>query len=106
MASIGSSVLPASALLSTPRVINYDLPMANTEYPVTLPIGAKKISMQLRGDSLLKVADTAGDIAADLYFTLFPGNTHATSGINGNTAIILYVQASKPLQTLEVWYWV
>jgi hypothetical protein len=105
MAAAGSSLLPASALLNTPKVVNYSLPLANTEYLVSLPIGAKKISVQLRGAALLKIADTSGDIATDLYYTLFPGNCHITSGITGSAAIILYVQASAPAQILEVLYW-
>jgi hypothetical protein len=105
MAAAGSSLLPASALLNTPKVVNFSLPLANTEYQVTLPIGAKKISLQLRGSASLKISEISGNIASDLYFTLFPGNTHTTSGIIGNSAIILYVQTSLPTQILEVLYW-
>lgn len=106
MAAAGSSVLPASALLTALKIITYDLPDANTEYEITLPTNAKKITAQLREGVLLKLADTSGDIASGLYFSLFPGNAYNADSIKGNGAIILYVQASKASQILEVLYWV
>jgi len=106
MASVSSSILPASALLTTPKVVNYSLVAAATEYQIDIPLGAKKFSMQARGDCILKVADSSGDIASDLYFTLFPGATYNADSVKGSTVLTLYVQSSKSLQTLEVFYWV
>jgi hypothetical protein len=106
MASIGSSVLPASALLSTPKIVNYPLAAAATEYSISVPIGAKKITFHLRGNAILKVAETSGDIAASLYFTIFPGVSYNVDSVTGSATIVLYVESSKPSQVLELWYWI
>lgn len=105
MASIGSSVLPASALLTTPKVMNVDLPTANTEYQVTIPAGVKKFTLQNRFNGLVKIGEAAGDIAGNSYFTLFPGCAYNADSITGNGGIILYVAPAKASQVLEVWYW-
>lgn len=96
---------PRQAFLITPKVINEPLALANTEYLVSLPIGTRKFTMHLRGDAIMKVADTAGDIAASLYFTVFPGMSYNAEKISSSATIDLYVEVSKPSQTLEIWYW-
>ena len=106
MASIGSSVLPVVASqLATPSILNYPLALANTEYAVAIPLGAKKFTLQLREACYLKVAGATGDIAADLYFSVFPGGVYNIESASGAAILTLYVQPSKPSQVLELWYW-
>jgi hypothetical protein len=105
VASVGSSLLPASALLTTPVIVNQALALADTEYTVTLPIGTRKFSMRLRDAAVMKVATTAGDIAGNTYFTMNLGEPYNADSVTGSSTITLYVSVSKPSQTLEVWYW-
>ena len=104
MASISSSILPASALLSQFGIANYTLTLANTEYPIVMPSGAKNFSFQTREGGLIKMASGVG-LSNTTYFTLFPGQTYNIESVTGSNTITLYVQSPKPSQTLEVFYW-
>lgn len=105
MASIGSSVLPASALLSEPLVLNYPMALANTEYTVTIPIGAKHFCLQARGATTLQVSDTSG-ASGTTYFTLRPYVPYNVDSLKGTGIINLYIQSTKPSQVVEVVYWI
>lgn len=102
MASVGSSLLPASALLTTPFIVNYALTLANTEYTVTLPIGTRQFCMQARGQTTLKIRVVSA--SAD-YYTLLPFNPYSMDSVTGSSTIVLYVESTKANQVLEVAYW-
>lgn len=104
MASIGSSILPASGLLRAQFVMNMAITAANTEYTLTLPVGTKYFRMQNRDQGYVNIADTPG-LSGSLYFQLHQGDAHEVSNISGIDSIVMYLQSNKPLQTLEIIYW-
>jgi hypothetical protein len=104
MASISSSLLPASALLTAPVVMNVSVPLANTEYTVTIPADARRFSLQARGQTTLQISDQPGQ-SNTTYFTLRQFNTYGVDSIKGSSTINLYVQSTKPNQVIEVEYW-
>lgn len=105
MASIGSSVLPASALLTAPLVLNYPIALANTEYTVSIPIGAKHFCLQARAGTTLQISDTVGDSNTN-FFTLRPYVPYNVDSLIGGAIINLYIRSSKPSQVIEIVYWV
>lgn len=105
MASIGSSILPASALLTSPIVLNFTLALANTEYTITIPINAHHFSIQARGQTTLQIAETVGNSNVT-YFTLHPFNSYSVDSLTGSSTINLYVRSSKAAQVLELIYWI
>jgi hypothetical protein len=105
MASIGSSIIPASSQLTSFGVANYSIVAANTEYAFVLPSGSKNFSFQTREGGLLQVASTMGD-SNTTFFTIFPGCTYNISSVIGSNPVTLYVRSPKAAQTLEVFYWV
>ena len=104
MASIGSSILPASGLLKAQFVMNFAITLANTEYMLTVPIGTKYFRMQNRGSGYVNIADTVLS-SGTTYFRLHQGDSHEVGNIGGSDSIIMYVQSNKPAQTLEIIYW-
>ena len=104
MGSIGTFGLPASALLDNFSIANYSIPLANTEYTIVFPAGAKNFTFQSREGALIQVGKTPGS-SGTLYFTIFPQNSYDITSITGSATITWYVQSPKPLQTLEVLYW-
>jgi len=104
MASISSSLLPASALLTSPVVMNVSVTLANTEYTVTIPASARRFRLQARAQTTLKISDAVGQ-SGTTYFTLHPYNTYGVDSIKGSSTINLYVQSTRPNQVIEVEYW-
>jgi hypothetical protein len=105
MASISSSLLPASALLSLPVVENISLTLANTEYTVAIPAEAKRFRFQARGQTTLKFSEVSG-ASGTTYYTVHPFNSYGVDSIKGTGIINLYVQSTKANQVLELEYWV
>lgn len=105
MASISSSILPASALLSSPVVLNFNLTLADTEYTVAIPQSAKRFRLQARGQTTLKISEVSGQ-SGTTYFTVRPFCTYGIDSIKASSTINLYVQSTKPGQVLELEYWV
>jgi len=105
MASIGSSVLPASSALSTPGVLNVTILLANTEYTVAIPLGVKHFSLQARGATTLQISEMPGN-SNTTYFTLRPYGFYNVDSLIGSSIINLYVQSTKPNQIIEIAYWV
>jgi len=105
MASIGSSILPASALLTSPVVVNFPMPLANTEYTITIPLNAHHFCLQTRGQATLQIAEISGN-SNITYFTLHPFNTYNVDSLTGSSTIDLYIRSNKPSQIVEVIYWI
>ena len=105
MASAGSSLLPASALLSSPVVLNYTFALANTEYTVSIPLGAKHFCLQARGATKLQISHISG-ASNTTYFTLHPYASYNVDSLIGSSIIKLYIISTKPSQVIEVAYWV
>ena len=104
MASIGSSVLPASSSLTLPVVLNIPILLANTEYPVVIPAGAKQYTLKARGQTLLKIATSVG-LSGTTYFSLPPFTDYSIDNLIGSSTITLYVQSLNPSQVIEIKYW-
>lgn len=103
--AINSSILPASALLTSFKVINFALTLANTEYQVDIPIGAKKYTLKARDGTLLKIADSAG-LSGTVYFSLPPYCDYNVDSLIGADILSLFVQSTNPNQVLEIKYWI
>lgn len=104
MPSIGSSILPASALLTDPKIANYDMPDADTVYEIELPLGTRQFSLKPRSIATLKIRDAMAGVP---YYTLSKGEGYEVSGIKGHSdeTTKLYIESSSPSQVLEVFYW-
>lgn len=104
MASIGSSLLPASALLTSPSVINFVVTNANTEYQLDIPAGVKNFTLQNRDEGTVKIATGIGQ-SNTLYLTIFPGRIYNIENLTGSAIVSLYIQSTKANQTLEIFTW-
>lgn len=105
MASIGSSVLPASSAMTSPGVLNVTLLLAATEYTLTIPIGVKHFSLQARGATTLQISEIPGN-SGSVFFTVRPYGFYNVDSLTGSGIINLYVQSTKPNQIIEIAYWV
>jgi hypothetical protein len=92
-----------TCLVQTPSVINQTALLANTEYSVALPIGARKFYIRSRDDAKLQLAFTSGQ-SGTLYITIYPGSTFMEDCIH-NASVSLYFQSNKAGKVVEVLYW-
>ena len=91
--------------LQTPKIINFTLPLAGTEYNVLVPMASKKFIIKIRGDGAkVNLAFAAGETLAK-YFTLGLGNFYEETGLQLTTDLAVYVQSNKPNQVLEILTW-
>ena len=101
MASISSSISPASSSLSGFDIIEFPLVAANTEYTFVLPAGVKNFCLKNRDPGIMKLRKTS----AGPYFTLHQGVPYYITGLIGATTLTIYIESTKPLQTVEILYW-
>ena len=103
MTSIASSLVGtvSTETIDTPIVTTAALILANTEYPVALPVGTKTFALQNRGDGLIKMRT----VAAGDHWTLFPGQPYYLANIKGSSSVTLYMESPKAGQTVEILAW-
>ena len=105
MPSVSSTIAQAVGNnLTSALVRNISLPIANTEITITLNASTKMFVLQNRDVGLLKLSYALGQ-SGTAYFTIWPGNKYSVSNLSGSSAISLYIQSPKGLQTLELEEW-
>lgn len=95
----------SESLLPVPQVL--DMPTADTEYELVLPVGTKHFSLKFRDAATVgRLAATTGLVAGstDPYVTLHAGQPY-TSPEKVSWSGTLYVASSSASQTLEVFVW-
>lgn len=87
----------------TPDIQNVTLTLADTEYSITLSLNAKALKLRARGTSKLQLAYNSGDSSLS-YLTIFPGEVYEEDLLNG-PALVIYIQASKAGEVIELLTW-
>ena len=92
------------ASAQTPKIINFLMPTAGSEYQLTIPDTAKRFHFNARGNSKILFAFEAGETATN-YNSLFPGNSYEENGLQRTVDLDIFVLANKNNEVLEVRYW-
>lgn len=88
---------------TTRSTINVDMPVAATEYSLTLPDGTKQYMLKLRYAGVLRVADVAGESATN--YIEVPTWCFLSEDLLMVSGLTLYFQSNKSSQVLEVITW-
>lgn len=88
-----------------PEIIIVDLNLASEIYNITLPTNTQAYTIKTRGNYSFKIAYKDGDIEAGNYITIPSGNAESEDGLSREDPIVVYVQAEKDGETLEVKRW-
>ena len=88
---------------TTPTIANVVATLANTEYSYAFPANTAKYKVSARGLSKLKVAFVLGDTSTN-YVTVTPGAKLTEENVLLNSTV-LYFQATKPLEVVEILSW-
>jgi hypothetical protein len=86
---------------NTPEIFEVSMPVAGTEYNLTLPAGTNRFSLNIR-DHLSKY--TIGYTSGGTYRTKNRGTTHDVDTLE-LTSVTIYFTASKPNVTMEIETW-
>jgi hypothetical protein len=97
-ASGGTTLSPVTAGIMQTKAV----PLANTEVSHTLPASTKRFKIQNRDNGLVKLSYVTG--FTTVYWTIFPGVVFGEDWINLGS-LTLYLQSTKPSQTLEITSW-
>lgn len=81
--------------------VNLDIILANTEYPVVLPVGTTQYFLKTREDCVLKIREVSGGD----YTTIPTGNHFSEDGLKLDSVLTLYLESTTPAQILELIYW-
>jgi hypothetical protein len=101
MASISSSLLPASSSLTTPVNSSVGFAAANTEYSFNFPTNTKEFMIINESSAVIKISWASGDTGTN-YFKMIPGQVY-NSPSKAITAsnITLYWQSNKAVTSAE-----
>lgn len=88
-----------------PQISNISMPLAATEYSVTIPAGTRQYVIKLRSGSKFNLAYILGN-SGTTYIEIPRNCFYAESDINLLAAKTLYLQAPVAGQTLEVLTWI
>lgn len=90
--------------VSSPSIINLSMPISGNEYSQLLPLNVKKFLLRSRLSGRLQVAYVSGESLTN-FLTVSPGAVYSEEGLEATSPLTLYVNSSKPLDTLELIYW-
>ena len=91
--------------VSTPTVVNINVPLANTEYSVTIPQSAKEFFIKSHGLGTLRIAFSSGQTSTN-YSIVWPGGAFERTRLRRNGAALdIFYRSTKPNETLELIYW-
>lgn len=88
-----------------PQISNVSMPLAATEYAVTIPAGARQYLIRTRSGKEFQIAYILGDSGTN-YFTVPRNCFYAESDISLISAKTLYLQVAAAAQVLEVLVWI
>lgn len=87
----------------SPIIENINMPVANTEYVLSLDKGVKKLLLQCRSGGDLKIAFKAGE-SSSRYFTLHGFNTYYEDLIMGPFEIAMQSPNADTVVEVVTWY--
>jgi hypothetical protein len=90
--------------LTASKKVKITLGPADTEFPYTFPAGTRKILLKARTPAKILLSDTAGDIAAGDYLTLYPGAVYDSPQFVAQAKAI-FLQSSVAGLEIEAEYW-
>lgn len=90
-----------------PEIQEIDMPVKDTEYPVTIPKNTKSYTVKTRGNHEFKLAYKAGQVANAVgeFITIPAGSGESEDGLNRVDAFILYASCEVDGEKLEVKIW-
>jgi hypothetical protein len=88
--------------VTNPAIVNFNIPMPNTEYNYTLPANTKRFLIKCRNNGILKLSYVSGQ-SGTLYLTIPAGSSYREEGIS--SALTLFFQSSKGSEVLEIVSW-
>ena len=96
----GSDVL----IVTTPVIQNVVIALADTEQSISVAADTKKVYVNARGSSVLRLAFTVGGTTTS-YRVIRAGFIYESPALSG-TGLTLYVQSNQAAETVEVESWV
>lgn len=99
------SINVSFAQVSTPKISNINIPLANTEQSFTLTATTRRFKIRVRdGKAKLKLAYALGESGTN-YWTVERGAWYEENDLDSSGGITLYFQATHPSVELEIQYW-
>jgi hypothetical protein len=89
--------------VTTPVILNPELPQADTQYVVTIPAEARRFMVKTTVGSLAKL--TLRYAVSGPTITVAAGAVYREEGISRDEDLNIYIQSNKPNQSLELVYW-
>jgi len=87
-----------------PHALNVTMPLASTEYSVSLPQDTKRFLLRMRNASKCYVSYAAGGTSTD-YLTMNCGTVYIENDISLPAPLVVYFKSVKPTEVAEVVYW-
>lgn len=99
------TIIAELAAPTQPSIVAIDLTVADTEVPVPLPVNTVKFLVKVRNaTSDLKIGFAANSTSSSAYISVPRGTAFREDGILAPN-LTLYIQSSKPNQTVEILSW-
>ena len=90
-----------------PSVVNKNLTSADTEYKHKLPLGCKRITMQMRDATNFRFSFEAGIVTKPDpgYFTVKSGTVMRMEGLNVEGDVFIYMACDETTKVVEIMQW-
>jgi len=90
-----------------PSVVNYTLPSADTQYKHKLPLGCKRLQMQMRDATDFRFSFEDGVVAKPHpgYFTVKSGTVMKMEGLNVEGDVFIYMACDSTSKVVEIMQW-
>ena len=90
-----------------PSVVNKNIDSADTEYKHKLPLGCKRLQMQMRDATNFRFSFEAGIIAKPDpgYFTVKSGTVFKMEGLNIEGDVFIYMACDSTSKVVEIMQW-
>jgi hypothetical protein len=103
----GGTPIPGATdtnVVTTPNIDILAMPVKDTEYSYTFPLGTKRFTLKNRGNGLIKLGFAVGETSTLEYFTIEPATTYGEEEL-AVSPLTLYFQSPSNSQTLEILSW-
>ena len=103
MTAINSALIATVSVesVSAYQIANLSMPLANTEYSFTFPVGTKTFGFRNRMSGVLKLKHVSGG----LHFTWDPFVTNWVNDIKSSAIVTVYFESPSAGQLVEFIYW-
>tara|TARA_R100001086_G_scaffold250083_1_gene193456 strand:- start:713 stop:1531 length:819 start_codon:yes stop_codon:yes gene_type:complete len=86
----------------SPTILNTNMPVANFEYSIDLPITVRRFTIKSREPALIKVSYSPSSAS---YITIKPGVVYSEENLVTSTALSLYIRSNKNDTVIETVFW-